>query len=141
MKHIRFFLVLLPLLIIAACDNSDLWEKLPDPVQTFINKYFPNSELQSVAVSDKGCSVRIDNGPGMSFDAASQWTSVNGYGMPLPSVMLYDQLPEKLYNYLDETENLGSVFSMTRDKTAYEVKLMDTDIKYNIATGELSGTD
>ena len=141
MKHVRIFLLLLPLFAITACDHSDLWSKLPDNVQTFINKYFPNSELLSVAVNDKGCSVRIDNCPGMTFDADSQWTSVNGYGMPLPSVMLYDQLPEKLYNYLEETENLGSVFSMSRDKTAYELKLMNTDIKYDIATGELSGTD
>jgi len=144
MKRIRHHIILLITalsIISGACGHSDLWAGLPQKAQSFINQYFPNSGLQSVSASDKGWAVRISDGPGMSFDTEADWTSVNGYGMPLPSVMLYDLLPEKLYAYLQETENLGSVFGLKRDRTAYTVSLLNTSLKYDIATGELSGSD
>ena len=58
--------------------------------------------------------------------------------MPLPQVLLFDQLPPKLYNYIQETEQLNGVFSLERNKDYYLVTLMDTTLKYVIESGELS---
>lgn len=125
---------------LASCSNSDLWDELPQKVTDFINQYFPNSELQSVNTGTTGVTVRIDNGPGMSFDTDSEWTDINGYGMPLPQVLLYDQLPEKLYDYLQETENMGSVFQLSRKGKIYTVRLLNSSLTFDSANGSLSGT-
>lgn len=143
MTRLKFFipaLFLFSIMWLAACSHSDLWDELPQKVTNFINQYFPNSELQSVGTSTAGVTVRIDNGPGMSFDTDSEWTDINGYGMPLPQVLLYDQVPEKLYGYLQETENLGSVFQLSRKDKIYTVRLLSSSLTFDTATGSLSGT-
>ncbi len=123
----------------AGCSNSDLWDDVPSAIAEFINKYFPYSELSSV--SDKGTSyhIRIDDGPGLTFASDYSWEAIDGYGMPLPQVLLFDQLPPKLYDYLQETEQLNGVFSIERNKDYYLVTLLDTTLKYTIETGELTG--
>ncbi len=52
--------------------------------------------------------------------------------------MLFDQLPPKLYDYLQETEQLNSVFSMERDKDYYTLTLLDSMLRYTIATGAMT---
>lgn len=124
-----------------ACDHSDLWNELPGEVTDFINQYFPNSELQSVSTAGGVYHVRIDDGPGLTFDSDKQWTDINGYGMPIPQVLLFDQLPPQLYSYLQETENLNSVFSISRDKDIYTLSLLDSTLTYNAKTGEMRGSN
>lgn len=144
MTRLKLYIPALLLAVItglASCSHSDLWDELPQKVTNFINQYFPNSELQSVSTSTAGVTVRIDNGPGMSFDTDSEWTDINGYGMPLPQVLLYDQLPEKLYDYLQETENLGSVFQLSRKGKIYTVRLLNSSLTFDSVNGSLSGSD
>lgn len=129
------------LFTLTSCNNSELWEDLPYQVTKFINAYFPNSELQSVSTAGGGYHIRIDNGPGLSFDSDEQWVSVDGYGMPLPQVLLFDQLPPAVYNYLQETTQLNSVFSISRDAGRYTISLLNSDIYYDTATDTLTGTD
>lgn len=125
----------------SACHNTELWSDLPKAVNDFITQYFPNSELQSVSNSGGVCHVRIEDGPGLTFNEKGEWESIDGYGMPLPQVLLFDQLPPKLYGYLQETQQLDSVFSMQRDGVKYTLTLLDSDLYYNSDTGELTGSD
>ena len=125
---------------LASCSNSELWDKLPDKASTFINQYYPMSQLQAVTETDGSYHVRLDNGPGITFTSDGSWTAVNGYGLPLPQVMLFDQLPPRLYDYLQESENLNSVFSMERSSTKYVVELLTNTVTYDVATNTLTGT-
>ncbi len=120
------------------CSHRDLWDDVPGPVAEFLNQYFPYSELQSVTESGSNYHIRIDDGPGLTFDYTYSWIAIDGYGMPLPQVLLFDQLPPRLYDYLQETEQLNCVFSMERNKEYYILTLLDSSLKYTIATGEMT---
>ncbi len=77
----------------------------------------------------------------MTFDHECEWEAINGYGMPLPQVLLFDQLPPALYKYLEETDDVGSVFSIERDRTSYTVVLLDSTLIYDIKTQQITGSD
>lgn len=124
----------------AGCSHAELWNELPPDATAFINEYYPSSELSSVTKSGATIYVRIDNGPGLTFSDEGDWISVDGYGLPLPQVMLFDQLPSRLYAYIEEIEDLNEVFRMSRDKELYTLLLLNSDITYNTETGELRGS-
>ena len=84
--------------------------------------------------------MRVDDGPGITFDSDYAWEIVDGYGMPLPQVLLFDQLPPKLYAYLQDSQQLDSVFSMERDSRRYTLSLLNADLVYDIKTEEISGS-
>lgn len=127
-------------MLAGACHHAELWDEMPRQIASFINMYYPNSELQAFQSTDKGYYVRIDDGPGMSFGTDYAWTSLDGYGMPLPQQFLFDQLPAPLYRYLVESENLNAVFSCSRDARTYTVQLTTSTLSYNTDTETLSGT-
>lgn len=120
------------------CRNSELWDEVPQEIANFIDRYFPSNELDSYVHSGANYHVRIDDGPGLTFDADYSWIAIDGYGMPMPQVLLFDQLPPKLYEYLQGTQQLNSVFSMERDSEYYTLTLLDTTLRYTIATGEMT---
>lgn len=128
------------LFIPGGCHNSDLWSELPEDISHFISQYYPNSEVQSYTRNAGIYHVRLDDGPGLTFDSSYQWTDIDGYGMPLPQVLLFDQLPPKIYQYLQETDQLNAVFAVSRDSTEYALTLLDQNLRYDIASGELTGT-
>ncbi len=121
------------------CNNSnDLWNEVPQDIASFIDRYFPSSKLDSYVHSGTNYHVRIDDGPGLTFDASYSWIAIDGYGMPMPQVLLFDQLPPKLYEYLQGTQQLNSVFSMERDSEYYTLTLLDSSLRYTIETGEMT---
>ena len=138
-RVVASMIMLLVLCALPSCNHSELWDDLPAKITSFINQYYPNSELQSVSNSCGRYHVRIDDGPGMTFDQDEQWLAVDGYGMPLPQVLLFDQLPPVVYSYLQETDQLNSVFSISRDHGKYTVTLLDSNLYYDTATGKLTG--
>lgn len=123
-----------------SCDHSELWDEVPGEISEFINQYYPNSELVSVSHNGNNYHIRIDNGPGLSFDSDYRWVDINGYGMPLPQVLLFDQLPPRLYDYLQETEQLNAVFSMSRDGDKYSLTLLSSTLRFDASTGKLTGS-
>lgn len=73
----------------------------------------------------------------MIFDSSYSWTTIDGEGATLPQVLLFDELPPALYEYLESTENLTSVYRLDRNSRQYDVGLFDTALTYTIATGEI----
>ncbi len=140
---ILFAILILPLTaMLTSCHDSDseLWGEMPSKISDFVTQYFPNQQVDSYSESSSTYHVRLKDGPGMTFDKDQEWIAVNGYGMPLPQVLLFDQLPPALYNYLDETQNLDSVFSIERDSASYKVVLLDSTVTYDIDTEEITGS-
>ena len=112
--------------VMSACRDNEPWGELPSEISEFIATTYH---------------VRIINGPGLTFNKKCEWEAVNGYGMPLPQVLLFDRLPPSLYSYLEETENLGNVFSIERDRTTYTVVLLNETLSYDVATEQITGSN
>ena len=129
------------LLAFAGCKDSEPWNELPDKISNFITQYFPNTGIESFSESTTTYHVRMSNGPGLTFNKDCDWEAINGYGMPLPQVLLFDQLPPALYKYLEETENLGNVFSLERNKATYTIVLLDSTLTYDIQTQDITGSE
>lgn len=127
--------------VLQSCHNDEPWDKLPMEISQFITQYFPNSGIENFSESATTYHVRITDGPGLTFDKNCKWEAINGYGMPLPQVLLFDQLPPALYKYLEETESLNEVFSVERDSSDYTVVLLDSTLIYDIADQQIRGTD
>ena len=128
------------LFVSSSCHNNEEWDEMPQEIADFVSKYFPGEGIGSYSHSSTGYHVRTDDGPGITFDNNYAWEVVDGYGMPLPQVMLFDQLPPRLYAYLQDSQQLDSVFSMERDSLRYTLSLLNSDLIYDIKTGAISGT-
>lgn len=128
------------LFVSSSCHNNEEWDEMPQEIADFVSKYFPGEGIGSYSHSSTGYHVRIDDGPGITFGNNYAWEVVDGYGMPLPQVMLFDQLPPRLYAYLQDSQQLDSVFSMERDSLRYTLSLLNSDLIYDIKTGAISGT-
>lgn len=124
---------------LSSCKDDQPWDELPADISHFITEYFPNSAIENFTSSSTTYHVRITDGPGLTFDKDCKWEAINGYGMPLPEILLFDQLPPALYKYLEETSQLDSVFTVERNSKTYTVVLLDSTLTYYIATQEIEG--
>lgn len=113
------------------------WGDLPSSIANFVSEYFPSSSVESYSENNGQYYVKIKNGPSIKFDGTYAWCSIDGEGATLPQVLLFDELPPALYQYLEGTESLNSVYELNRDARQYEVGLFDTALTYTIATGEI----
>lgn len=126
--------------IFTGCQSSDLYSDLPGPVAHFVSQYWPNPAIAAYSpTSGGGCSVTVENGPTIEFDSEYGWTKISGNGMPLPETLLYNVLPQALYRYLESAEQTGQVFSIDRTAQEYHLRLLNTSLTYDIATGLVKG--
>lgn len=128
-----------PMIAVVSCHDSQLWDELPTDIAHFITEYFPNGAIDSYSSTPTTYHVRITDGPGLTFGKDCRWEAINGYGMPLPEVLLFDQLPPALYQYLEETQSLDQVFVLERNAREYTLVLLDSTLTYDIATEVISG--
>lgn len=126
--------------LLASCSDSesDEAEALPGEIKSFIARYFPNSAISSCSISPTTYHVSISEGPGLTFGHNCQWEAVNGYGVALPQVFLFDQMPPALYQYLEAMSQLGDVMSVVRDSSVISIELSDGRILYDIDKDTIS---
>lgn len=143
MKRISYTaIILLALVSITGACSESIWEQLPTTLSRFIEQYFPGATLGSYDETPDGAyTVTLDDGATIVFDDNMEWTSVDGNGAALPSVLLYDQLPARLFNYLQETEQTDRGYTMTRVKSVYTVSLLEGNtVSFDTVTGRLFGS-
>lgn len=135
MDYRRLFMAFAALvfLSVTSCGDSEL-DELPSRIQNFITTYYPNASVESVSEISSGYVARIRNGATLTFDSESNWVDINGNGELIPSVLLYDQLPTKLYEYLLTMEKLNGVYRLQRNDKEIIVTLHDTYLTYDRAT-------
>lgn len=136
-KNIAILMAAL-ILPICGCNNGDLWDDLPRKIASFVSQYYPGASVKDYTVTSDTYHVRLADGPGLTFDSDYNWIAVNGYGEPLPQVMLFDCLPPALYEYLQTGSLTGEVMSMERTSRLYTLVLMDTTIYYDVDTGKIT---
>ena len=124
--------ILISIFALTACSpgNEDLWNSLPAEISDFITEYWPGSSINAYTPGATSTYVRITDGPGITFDSDYAWTTVDGYGMPVPQQFVYDQLPEGLYDILESQEVVNQVFSVSRQDGRYSLTLLDSTISY-----------
>lgn len=128
--------LLIVLLLIHGC-SSNLYDELPSKMASFVTQYFPGTAIDTYTETSDSYYVRIKHGPGITFDSNYNWTEINGYGMTLPQVILFDQLPTALYRYIQSAEWLDFVFDISRDNNIYMVTLLNSTLRYETATGSI----
>lgn len=138
-KKISIFGLLMILVLLAAnaCSHS-VWNDLPKAVANFIDFYFPGSDIKSYTTSEDKQTVILDNSAKLVFNFKSEWTEIDGRGVVLPAMLIEDQLPSMLYDYLLETDNVNGVYKLTRTPTDIFVKLADNTLKYDRKEGSVS---
>lgn len=136
MRHLFTDMILCVILIAipTGCASND-WEDVPGPVAQFLTRYFPLQAVTQCSYQNDTYHVKLRNSAALTFDDRYMWTSVNGYGNTLPEMLLFDQLPPALYNYLQELSFTTQVYAVTRDSFVYNVMLLDHSVTYTIATG------
>ncbi len=135
----KFWLVLAILVLpMAACEEDGYLDELPKKIATFVTQHYPGVEVKEYTVTVDTYHVRLAGGPGLTFDKDCNWLAVNGYGEALPQVMLFDNLPPALYEYLQTGSLTSEVLSMERTSRLYTLVLVDTTIYYDIDTGKIT---
>lgn len=135
---IRLLLIVL-IAHLAACSSS-LWDELPETVSVFVDKYFPSTKISEAQATADGFTVSISNGPLMNFGPAPQyaWTDIDGRGAVLPEMLITDQLPDPLLNYLREMEATTAVYAISRTWQTYRLQLLNDYVSYDINTATIT---
>lgn len=134
---INSILTVIALLTLPGCDSSD-WDDMPEQIQIFVDKYFNDTDIESFSDRNGRYVVVIRNGAAMTFGTDYEWITVDGRGNTLPSVLISDQLPQKLYDYLLNLEAVSHVYVIDRDFRTIRVQLTDTSLSYNRQTEEIT---
>lgn len=138
--HLYLLLALLGTIGLSSCSSSE-WDSMPERIQIFIDKYFNSTDIESYNESNGHYVVVIRNGSVLTFDSNYSWVTIDGRGGVLPQLLISDQLPEKLYNFLYNMEVTGQVYELEKTPTTIRVKLADTYLEYNISTESISYPD
>lgn len=139
MRKTAGILMLLVVALFCGCGGNDVYDEMPQKIQSFISQYWSNSEMASYAATTTGSVARIYHGPTLAFDSDGAWTSVDGNGATLPPTFLFDQLPRPLYDHLEATENTAAVYAVTRKPPVCTVRLSTRSLKYDSSTASLTG--
>lgn len=138
MRHrILFLFILLAAVMLPSCHNNE-WDDVPSEILEFISKYFPQQEISDFGSNDDGYHIRLRNSVAITFNNNCNWLSINGYGGTLPQMLLFDELPPVLYGHLQELEELTQVYAVSRDTRSYFVRLLNSDLTYDIATDAIT---
>lgn len=140
MKRIAYITaMLIAMTFMSGCSDqyNDVWDALPETIAEFVSRYYPEAAVKKYVEDDGQYYVSIKNGAEIIFNGEYQWTSLNGRGGTLPQIFLFDELPPTLYSYLQETEEVDDVYTVTRDASGYKVKTDSEIISYS-NTGSIS---
>lgn len=139
MKRNTVSSILLGIIIIlmGAC-NSDTWDELPSAISQFVSEYFPFGELSGYSSKGGVEVVQIKKGATLTFNSDYDWTDVNGNGVVLPQNFLYDELPQRLYNYIESIEVQNSVYRVRRTPDLITVDLLDSQLTYDQHSGDIT---
>ena len=113
---------------------------MPAKIQSFVSEYFPETGVSDYSFSDNTYHVTLDQSAYLEFNAIPAWTLIDGRGSPLPEMLVYDQLPQSLYSYLETIGVADGVYSLNRNKETITAGLLDSTVTYDIATEKIHGT-
>jgi hypothetical protein len=84
--------------VVGGCGTA-MWDEVPGRIQEFIAQYWPGSTVSAYDVVDGEYHVTIKDGASLVFDSEYNWLLINGNGVAIPSILIYDEMPH-IYTYL-----------------------------------------
>jgi hypothetical protein len=138
MFRYKLLLIAICACLLQSCTNDDIPGQVPSEISQFIAQYYPSYSYESYQKTSSAYTIKLKSGPCLIFNSKQKWTEVNGNGETLTQYFLFDQLPPAVYEYLQETENLGNVYAVTRSTTEYSISLFDSVLTYEISGSRIS---
>lgn len=138
----RYFTAILSVLALAlsACSNNEeVYNNMPSEITKFVAQYYPNSQVETFTDTDTSYRLVLKDGPTILFDRTCLWEMLDGNGSVIVQNFLFNELPPELYEYLQSTDDLNQVFTVSRDSKTYTVGLLDQTLTYDIASGDITG--
>lgn len=124
-----------------SCSEDNVYNSLPEPISKFVDQYYPGTDVSSFTNANGIYTVKVSDGPTITFNKDYDWLSIDANGNTVPEVFLYDRLPAPLYEYLQSTQSTHSVYAVSRDSRQYTVKLLDSSLTYDISTSQITGSN
>lgn len=134
LRH-RPIIAILGLFILMAC-SSTVWDDVPTPIKEFISSYWPGASVSTYDERNGNYYVTIKNGASLVFDSNYQWTSINGNGVPVPSILIFNEMP-RVYQYLEARELTSDLMSAENNPRTIILTFTDFILEYNKETSEI----
>lgn len=131
----KYILAVISIVMFIACSDT-LWDELPSEISTFITTYYPNSGISNYSEKDGGYYVTIKNGASMVFDSNYDWILVNGNGVPIPVIFIFNEMP-KIYQYLEAREMTSDLMEADNQPRNIILTFTDFRLEYIKETGEI----
>lgn len=131
----RYLITALSILLLIACSDT-LWDELPSPISTFITTYYPNSGISNYKEENNTYYVKIKNGASLVFDSNYDWTQINGNGVPIPKIFIFNEMP-KIYQYLEARELTSDLMEAKNEPRNIILTFTDFRLEYIKETGDI----
>lgn len=134
LRH-RSLYAIVVLLILMAC-SSTVWDDVPTSIKEFISSYWPGASVSDYDERNGNYYVTIKNGATLVFDANYQWTSINGNGVPIPSILIFNEMP-RIYQYLEARELTSDLMIAENNPRTIILTFSDFILEYNKETSDI----
>lgn len=128
-------IAIIGLLLLMACSSS-LWDEVPQPITKFIAEYWPGATVSSYNERSDNYYVTVKNGASIVFDANYQWTKINGNGVEIPSILIFNEMP-KVYQYLEAREQTTGLMAAENRPRVVILTFNDFILQYNKDTSDI----
>lgn len=147
-RYISIFFILVLGIVFTRCgDGNDVEEGTPFAVTSFADQFFNGRGYSTSEIDTDLYRLKINSGPEMTLKVIENnvlanvycaMLSYNGNGETMSQYLAQNQLPEKLYDYIVGLEMIGDIYTMNTVNNIITVELLDTIVKYNSSTGNIT---
>lgn len=135
--HHAYLRLLLPLLLAISACGSTLWDDVPEPIRQFISTYWPGVTVSDYQENTDGSyQATIKNGASLAFDSNYQWTRIDGRGVPLPPILIYNEMPT-IYQYLEAREQTSDLLLAVSSPLTITLTFTDFTLQYDKSTSAI----
>ena len=122
------------LIMLTACDKEEIisTERLPEPAQEFIQKYFSNNNILQVKYEkdgrEKRYNVLFNSGDRIEFYKNGEWTNIECIASEVPTGLI----PQAINNFVQNHHPDKKITKIEKEKRYIEIQLSnDIEIRFN----------
>ena len=122
------------LIMLTACDKEEIipTERLPEPAQEFIQKYFSNNNILQVKYEkdgrEKRYNVLFNSGDRIEFYKNGEWKNIECIASEVPNGII----PQSINNFVQNHHPDKKITKIEKEKRYIEVQLSnDIEIRFN----------
>ena len=122
------------LIMLTACDKEEIisTERLPEPAQEFIQKYFSNNNILQVKYEkdgrEKRYNVLFNSGDRIEFYKNGEWKNIECIASEVPTGII----PQAINNFVQNHHPDKKITKIEKEKRYIELQLSnDIEIRFN----------